>query len=59
MDEEPAKVIFQPCGLSVKVPKVSTMVEGARLLGVGIEALCGGRNVCGMCRVRIETGRIR
>ena len=27
------------------------------MLGVGIEALCGGRHVCGKCKVRIETGR--
>ena len=59
MDEEPAKVIFQPCGRRGKVPKGSTIIEAARLLGVGIEALCGGRHVCGKCRVRIETGRIR
>jgi uncharacterized 2Fe-2S/4Fe-4S cluster protein (DUF4445 family) len=58
MDEETAKVIFQPCGRRGKVPKGSTIIEAARLLGVGIEALCGGRHVCGKCRVRVDTGRI-
>ena len=29
------------------------------MLGVGIEALCGGHQVCGKCKVRIETGGIR
>jgi len=59
MDEDAAKVIFQPSGRIGKVPKGTTIIEACRLLGVGIEAICGGHHVCGKCKVRIETGRIR
>jgi uncharacterized 2Fe-2S/4Fe-4S cluster protein (DUF4445 family) len=41
------------------MPKGKTLLEAARLLGVGIESLCGGRHVCGKCKVYIETGRSR
>jgi len=59
MDEDTAKVFFQPSGRRGKVPKGTTIVEASRLLGVGIEALCGGHHVCGKCKVRIENGRIQ
>ena len=59
MDEDTVEVIFQPTGHRGQVPKGSTIIEAARLLGVGIEALCGGRHVCGKCKVRIDSGRIR
>jgi uncharacterized 2Fe-2S/4Fe-4S cluster protein (DUF4445 family) len=49
-------VIFQPSGRRGRVPVGTTVMEAARMLGVGIEALCGGEQVCGKCRVRIESG---
>ena len=59
MDEDTAKVIFLPSGSSGTVPKGTTIMEASRRLGVGIESLCGGRRVCGKCKVRIETGGSR
>jgi uncharacterized 2Fe-2S/4Fe-4S cluster protein (DUF4445 family) len=49
-------VIFQPSGRRGRVPAGTTAMAAARMLGVGIEALCGGEQVCGKCRVRIESG---
>ena len=57
--EDTAMVIFQPSGRSGKVPIGLTIVEASRLLGVGIEALCGGHRACGKCKVRIETDTVR
>jgi uncharacterized 2Fe-2S/4Fe-4S cluster protein (DUF4445 family) len=57
MQNEDYMVIFQPSGRRGSVPKGVSIVEAARLLGVGIETLCGGRTVCGKCIVRIEAGR--
>ncbi len=57
--EDTAMVVFQPSGRSGKVPKGTTILEAARLLGAGIEALCGGHHICGKCKIRIETGSVR
>ena len=51
-----ATVIFQPSGRRGQVPVGSTLVEASRLLGVDLEAPCGGHQVCGKCKIRIEKG---
>jgi uncharacterized 2Fe-2S/4Fe-4S cluster protein (DUF4445 family) len=56
MDENKAKVIFQPSGRRGLVPKGFSVIEASRLLGADIEALCGEKRVCGKCKVRIEEG---
>ena len=56
MDENMAKVIFQPSGGRGLVPKGVSVIEASRLLGADIEALCGEKRVCGKCKVRIEEG---
>jgi len=53
---EKAKVIFQPSGKRGEIKKGLSIIEASRELGVDIEALCGGKKVCGKCRVRIEQG---
>ena len=56
MEENKAKVIFQPSGRRGRVPKGVSVIEASRLLGADIEALCGEKRVCGKCKVRIEEG---
>jgi len=34
-----------------------TLLEASRELGVDIESVCGGTQVCGKCKVKIEEGR--
>ncbi len=51
-----AKVIFQPSGKRGDVKKGVTVVEASRDIGVDLENLCGGKGVCGKCKVRIEEG---
>ncbi len=50
------KVIFQPSGRRGDVEEGKTLLEAAQQLGVDIEAVCGGKKVCGKCKVRIEEG---
>jgi len=50
------KVIFQPSGRRGYGEKEKNLLQAARDLGVDIESLCGGRQSCGKCRVRIEEG---
>ncbi len=56
MDDNKAKIIFQPSGRRGEVAKGITLIEASRKLGVDIEALCGEKKVCGKCKVRIEQG---
>jgi uncharacterized 2Fe-2S/4Fe-4S cluster protein (DUF4445 family) len=50
------EVIFQPSGRRGKILKGTPILDAARRLGVGIEAVCGEHMVCGKCRVRIMEG---
>lgn len=59
MDDDTVKVIFQPSGRRGRVPRGTTLIEAARMLGVGIESLCGGHQICGKCKVRVERGGVR
>ncbi|MCL5024034.1 MAG: ASKHA domain-containing protein, partial [Nitrospirae bacterium] len=49
-------IIFQPSGRRGRVPEGTTILDAARRLGVGIEAVCGEQLVCGKCRVKIMEG---
>lgn len=49
-------IIFQPSGRRGRVPEGTTILDAARRLGVGIEAVCGEQLVCGKCRVRVMEG---
>jgi uncharacterized 2Fe-2S/4Fe-4S cluster protein (DUF4445 family) len=50
------KVIFQPSGRRGYVGEGKNLLQAAREMGVDIESLCGERQSCGKCRVRIEEG---
>jgi len=44
-------ILFEPEGRKIEIePKIS-IFEAARRGGVGIRSECGGRGVCGKCRV--------
>ncbi|MCX5818603.1 MAG: ASKHA domain-containing protein [Deltaproteobacteria bacterium] len=47
------QVIFQPSGRRGEIPEGTTVLEASRLLGVGIESVCGGKKSCGKCLIRI------
>ncbi len=49
-------IIFQPSGRRARVSEGTTILDAARKLGVGIEAVCGENLVCGKCRVKIMEG---
>lgn len=51
-----ARVIFMPSGRRGEVPVGTTLLDAARGMGVEIESICGGRLVCGKCKVQIEEG---
>jgi uncharacterized 2Fe-2S/4Fe-4S cluster protein (DUF4445 family) len=55
---EPNKVtvVFQPSGRRGQIEKGKSILEAAQELGVSLESVCGGKHLCGKCRVRIEEG---
>ena len=44
-------VDFEPIGRRGPCPHGATLMECARLLGVGLAAVCGGNGTCGRCKV--------
>ncbi len=54
-----SRVIFMPSGRRGQVAQGESLLEAARMLGVGIESICGGRLTCGKCKVRIEEGQFQ
>jgi uncharacterized 2Fe-2S/4Fe-4S cluster protein (DUF4445 family) len=49
---------FEPVGRRGRCPKDETLLECARLLGVGLTSLCGGIGGCGQCIVQIVDGGV-
>jgi uncharacterized 2Fe-2S/4Fe-4S cluster protein (DUF4445 family) len=47
-------LVFQPSGKRGRIQEGKTVFEAARELGVDLYSICGGRQTCGKCKVRIE-----
>lgn len=52
-------VIFMPSGRRGRTAVGTTLLDAARESGVDIESICGGRVVCGKCKVKIEEGEFQ
>jgi len=50
------RVVFQPEGRTVFVMDGTLVLEAATEAGLTVDAPCGGRGVCGKCRVQIVQG---
>ena len=49
--ERQARVVFTPSGRRGQVPHGTPLLQAAWELGVDIASICGGRGLCGRCRV--------
>ena len=45
------EVVFQPMGRRVVVDPNKTILEMAQQAGVALESTCGGKGICGKCRI--------
>lgn len=45
-----------PSGRRGQVPIGANLLDAARLLGVELESICGGRQTCGKCQIVVEEG---
>jgi len=50
------RVVFQPEGKRFRVDAETTIFDAARALGIGIKSLCGGKGICGKCKIMVEGG---
>ncbi|MBN1630949.1 MAG: DUF4445 domain-containing protein [Thermoleophilia bacterium] len=48
-------VTFQPSGVSATAQPEEDILSVARTAGVEIESACGGKGVCGKCKVRLQS----
>jgi uncharacterized 2Fe-2S/4Fe-4S cluster protein (DUF4445 family) len=46
-------ITFQPLGRRISFEKGCTLLEAAHAAGVQLHAVCGGKGLCGKCKVRI------
>jgi len=53
------KVKFLPDEKEIRVEAGTILKEAAEKVGVFINNLCGGKGVCGKCRVQVVNGKIR
>jgi uncharacterized 2Fe-2S/4Fe-4S cluster protein (DUF4445 family) len=51
------EVTFQPEGKRVTVPSGTGLLEASKAAGLGVSSICGGKGVCGKCRVIVWKGR--
>jgi len=49
-------VVFLPSGKSGQFEKGSSVLQCAQKLGVDVDSVCGGRGICGRCKVRHVVG---
>lgn len=50
-DPAEAQIIFTPSGRRGQVPKGTTVLEAARMVGADLASICGGRGICGRCQM--------
>ncbi len=56
MNDSTHRLILMPSGRQGEVAHGMTVLHAAHLLGVDLEAICGGRQTCGKCLVMLERG---
>lgn len=55
-DRSDALVVFTPSGKRGHFPLSTPLLDAARQLGVDIDSVCGGRGICGRCKVVLLEG---
>ena len=50
------KIVFTPSGRRGSFPVNTPLLQAARVLGVDIDSVCGGRGLCGRCQIICAEG---
>ena len=56
MSEKQVKVAFTPSARRGSFPLNTPLLHAARVLGVDIDSVCGGRGLCGRCQIICTDG---
>ena len=51
MTSRDARIVFTPSGRRGTFPRGTRLLDAARSIGVDVDSVCGGRGLCGRCRV--------
>ncbi|MCY3606695.1 MAG: ASKHA domain-containing protein [Gammaproteobacteria bacterium] len=51
MASKDARIVFTPSGRRGTFPRGTRLLDAARSIGVDVDSVCGGRGLCGRCRV--------
>ncbi|EPX86060.1 putative metal-binding protein [Rubellimicrobium thermophilum DSM 16684] len=54
--EQEALVVFTPSGKRGHVPRGTRVLQAARMLGVDLDSVCGGRGICSKCQIAPQFG---
>jgi uncharacterized 2Fe-2S/4Fe-4S cluster protein (DUF4445 family) len=57
-NDKQATIRFEPAGIEATASVGSALLDAALEAGVHINASCGGKGVCGKCRVIVEEGEV-
>ncbi|MHA1268841.1 MAG: ASKHA domain-containing protein [Candidatus Helarchaeota archaeon] len=53
------EIIFQPDGKRIKVEAGTTILQSAIESGIDLISICGGKGICGKCKIIVEKGNIK
>ena len=51
MASKDARIVFTPSGRRGTFPRGTRLLDAARSIGVDVDSVCGGRGLCGRCRI--------
>ena len=51
------KIAFMPSGKRGSFPEGTTILDASRSLGGDLDAVCGGRAICGRCQIELTEGK--
>lgn len=56
MTRNKIEVVFQPYGKREQILPGNTIMEASKIIGIGLNTLCGGKGTCGKCKVKVQKG---
>ena len=56
LEQDQKKIVFTPSGRRGHFPVGTRLLDAARNLGVDVDSVCGGRGICGRCKVLCTEG---
>ena len=52
-----ARVLFTPSGRQGELATDTNVLDAARVLGVDLDSICGGRGICGRCQIQLGSSK--